>query len=54
MEDAHLRLLCEQAAHEQNRERLYELVREINCILEEKEARRQALRRGTERPSVQN
>jgi len=38
-------LLCEQAADEQGAERLYQLVQEINRLLEEKEVRLKGLKR---------
>jgi len=39
-------LLCAQAAVEQDPDKMIELVREINRLLEEKEARLMKLRRG--------
>jgi hypothetical protein len=33
------KVLCEQAAVEQDSEKLHELIKEINCLLEEKDAR---------------
>jgi len=40
------KLLCAQAAEEQNSEKLLDLVREINRLLEEKEARLKRLEAG--------
>ena len=40
----HWRMLCEQAAIEQDPSRLLELIREINRLLEEKEQRLQEQR----------
>lgn len=46
------RKLCEQAASEQDSERLLELAKEINRLLEEKEERLKKAQRGTEEGSA--
>jgi hypothetical protein len=48
----HWRQLCEQAAVEQDSERLMELVKEIDSLLEEKEARLKANRARNDVPST--
>lgn len=45
-------LLCEQAAKEQNAEKLFALTQEINRLLEEKEHRLKATPKRTDNPST--